>query len=72
MADLGARYASASGVPKDAKLAYFWLTLAFLRGDKTVEKLRGAEAAKLSPAEVAARDRAAQNWKPRMAANPKP
>ena len=72
MAELGGRYASASGVPRDGKLAYFWLTLAFLHGDRSVDKQRAAEAAKLSPAEVAAQDRAAQNWKPRMAAKPKP
>jgi len=72
MADLGARYASASGVPKDEKLAYLWLTLAFLHGDRSAEKLRAAEAAKLPAAEVAAQDRAAQNWKPRMTAKPKP
>jgi uncharacterized protein len=72
MADLGGRYDTASGVAREGKLAYFWLTLAFLHGDKSVEKLRAAEAAKLSPAEVAVQDRAAQNWKPRMAAQPKP
>jgi hypothetical protein len=72
MADLGGRYDTASGVARDGKLAYFWLTLAFLHGEKSVEKLRAAEAAKLSPAEVAGQDRAAQNWKPRMAAKPKP
>jgi len=72
MADLGARYAIGSGVAHDGKLAYLWLTLAFLHGDKSVEKQRAAEAAKLGPAEVAAQDRAAQNWKPRMAVRPKP
>jgi len=72
LADLGGRCASGNGVAKDDKRAYFWLTLAFLHGDKSVEKLRGAEAAKLSPAEVAEQDRAAQNWKPRLpAAKPK-
>ena len=73
MADLGARYAAGNGVDKDYKRAYFWLTLAFLHGDRTVEKMRTAEAAKLTPVEVAAQDHAAQNWKPRMvAAKPKP
>jgi hypothetical protein len=68
MANLGARYASGSGVGKDDKRAYFWLTLAFLHGDKSVEKLRAAEAAKLQPADVTDQDHAAQNWKPRMVA----
>jgi hypothetical protein len=72
MADLGGRYAAANGVARDGKLAYFWLTVAFLHGDRSLEKLRAAEAANLSPAEVAAQDRAAQNWKPRVAAKPKP
>ncbi|HWC95563.1 MAG TPA: tetratricopeptide repeat protein [Candidatus Sulfopaludibacter sp.] len=64
---LGERYATGSGVPKDPKRAYFWMTLAFLRGEKNAEKLRAAAAAKLQPADVATEDRAAQNWKPRMA-----
>lgn len=72
MADLGGRYASASGVARDDKLAYFWLTLAFLHGDRSAEKLRAAAAAKLGAAEVAGQDHAAQNWKPRMTAKPKP
>jgi TPR repeat protein len=73
MADFGARYAAGNGVEKDDKRAYFWLTLAFLHGDRTVEKMRTAEAAKLTPVEVAAQDHAAQSWKPRMvAAKPKP
>jgi hypothetical protein len=73
MADLGARYAAGNGVEKDDKRAYFWLTLAFLYGDRTVEKMRTAEAAKLTPVELAAQDHAAQSWKPRIvAAKPKP
>jgi TPR repeat protein len=68
MANLGGRYASGTGVAKDDKRAYFWLTLAFLHGDKSVEKSRLAEAAKLPPADVTGQDHAAQNWKPRMVA----
>ena len=72
MADLGKRFAMGNGAAKDDKRAYFWLTLAFLHGDKSEEKLRTAEAAKLKPAEVSDQERAAQNWKPRMAsAKPK-
>ena len=69
MADLGKRFASGTGVAKDDKRAYHWLTLAFLHGEKSEEKLRSAEAAKLTPADVAEEDHAAQNWKPRMASN---
>jgi TPR repeat protein len=72
MADLGKRFATGNGVAKDDKRAYLWLTLAFLHGDKSEEKLRTAEAAKLQPAEVAQQEHAAQNWKPRLAsAKPK-
>jgi TPR repeat protein len=64
-ARLGARYATGLGLPQDDKRAYFWLTLAFLHGEKSEEKLRVAEVAKLKPADVAETDQAAQNWKPR-------
>jgi TPR repeat protein len=72
MAELGKRFASGNGVAKDDKRSYFWLTLAFLHGDKSEEKLRPAEAAKLQPTDVTQQEHAAQNWKPRMAsAKPK-
>ncbi|HLK65628.1 MAG TPA: tetratricopeptide repeat protein [Bryobacteraceae bacterium] len=65
LARLGIRYANGMGIAQDSKRAYFWLTLAYLHGDKSVEKLRSAQAAKLSAEEVSASDQAAQNWKPR-------
>jgi hypothetical protein len=72
MSELGKRFTNGNGIAKDDKRAYFWLTLAFLHGDKSEEKLRAAEAAKLQPADVSAQEHAAQNWKPRMAsAKPK-
>jgi TPR repeat protein len=72
MAELGKRFASGNGVAQNDKRAYFWLTLAFLHSDKSEEKLRAAEAAKLTPADVTAQEHAAQNWKPRLAsAKPK-
>ena len=67
MAELGKRFATGNGAAKDDKRAYFWLTLAFLHGDRSEEKLRTAEAARLQPSEVADQERAAQNWKPRVA-----
>jgi len=70
-ARLGRRYANGSGMDKDDRRAYFWLTLAYLHGEKSNEKLRQAEAAKLAPDVVAATDRDAQNWKPRKVAAPK-
>jgi hypothetical protein len=66
-ANFGERYVTGRGVTQDDKRAYLWLTLAFLHGDKSVEKLRAAEAAKLKPAEVAEQEHLAQNWKPRVA-----
>jgi len=65
--NLGERYASGNGVGKNEKRAYFWLTLAFLHGEKSAEKQRTAAAAKLQASDVATEDRAAQNWKPRIA-----
>jgi TPR repeat protein len=67
-ANLGERYATGNGVVKSERRAYFWLTLALLHGDKSVQKMRSAEAANLKPADVTSQDRAAQNWKPRIAA----
>jgi TPR repeat protein len=66
-ARFGLRLATANGITQDHRLAYFWLTLAFLHGDKSQEKLRAAEAAKLTPEVVAATEQAAQDWKPRIA-----
>jgi hypothetical protein len=67
MVNLGMRFATGSGVAQNEQRAYFWLTLAFLHGDKSGEKARSAAAAKLQATDVASEDRAAQNWKPRMA-----
>ena len=64
-AALGTRYARGQGMDRDDKRAYFWLTIAWLHGEKSVEKLRAEAAAKLSPADVSANDKSAQNWKPR-------
>jgi len=62
----GMRFANGSGIAQDHRLAYFWLTLAYLHGDKSQEKLRAAEAAKLAPEVAASTEREAQNWKPRV------
>ena len=66
-ARLGVRYAAGLGIGQDTRRAYFWLTLAYLRGEKSEEKVRTEQAAKLSPKEVSDTDQAAQNWKPRVA-----
>jgi TPR repeat protein len=71
MAALGERYAAGRGVSQDEKRAYFWLTLAFLHGDKSVEKARATLGAKLKPADMVEEDRAAQSWKPRISPRPK-
>lgn len=64
-AALGTRYAHGHGMDRDDRRAYFWLTVAWLHGEKNVEKLRTEEAAKLPATEAAATDKSAQNWKPR-------
>jgi len=64
-AALGTRYARGQGMDRDDKHAYFWLTVAWLHGEKSVDKLRAEEAAKLSPADVSTTEKSAQNWKPR-------
>jgi len=67
LSELGKRFAAGNGVDQNDKRAYFWLTLAFLHGDRSAEKTRSAEAAKLQPADISDQEHAAQNWKPRMA-----
>ena len=64
-AALGTRYAHGRGMDRDDRRAYFWLTVAWLHGEKTVERLRTEESARLSAADLSATDKAAQNWKPR-------
>jgi TPR repeat protein len=66
-ARLGYRYAEGLGIGQDNKRAYFWLTLAYLHGDKTMEKMRTSIAARLSKEDVSSTEQAAQNWKPRVA-----
>jgi hypothetical protein len=66
-ARLGIRYATGLGIAQDDKRAYFWLTLAYLHGDKSVEKMRTSLSAKMTPADVSATEQSAQNWKPRVA-----
>jgi TPR repeat protein len=66
-ARFGTRYATGAGITQDHRLAYLWLTIAFLHGEKSAEKLRSAEAAKLTPDVVKSTDLAAQNWRPRQA-----
>lgn len=65
-ARFGLRYSTGNGIGQDHRLAYFWLTLAYLHGDKSQEKLRAAEAAKLSPEVVTATEQSAQAWKPHL------
>jgi TPR repeat protein len=68
--ELGERFATGRGVAANDKRAYFWLTLAFLHGDKTVEKLRATQAGRLTASDVAAEDHAAQEWKARPFTKP--
>ena len=63
----GKRYATGNAIPQDNQKAYFWLTLGYLHGDKSNEKMRTAVAAKLPAADIASTEQAAQNWHPRKA-----
>lgn len=65
-ARLGSRYAEGRGMDRDNRRAYFWLTLAWLHGEKSVEKERAEVGARLAPEVAAATEKAAQNWKPRV------
>ncbi len=65
---LGLMYAYGQGVPKDEQMAYFWLLLASAQGDQNAAKLRDIVERGLSPAQRAAAQASARNWKPKTAA----
>lgn len=65
---LGAMYFAGEGVPKDQQIAYFWFLLAGAQGDLNAVKLRDFLESSLSPAQRAAAQVSARNWKPKTAA----
>ena len=66
--NLGWMYYSGEGVPKDGQMAYFWWLLASAQGNQSVVKNRDIVERDLSPAQRAAAQAAARNWKPKTAA----
>ena len=65
---LGSMYASGEGVPKDEQSAYFWFLLASAQGNPGAVKSRDILERRLSPAQRAAAQADARNWKPKTAA----
>jgi TPR repeat protein len=60
--ELGLMYATGRSVPTDLVTAHQWLNLAAMRGSKAAAQLRQEIAADMSPAEIAAAQRAARDW----------
>ena len=64
----GSGYWAGRGVPKDLVKAYFWSTLALNQGDSSMEsRLQGLEL-QMTPAQVAAAQAQADDWRQRRAA----
>lgn len=60
--ELGMRYSVGSSVPADLVAAHKWFNIAVLKGCKDAIRLRQEIAANMSPAEIAAAQRAARDW----------
>jgi len=56
-------YIGGEGVPKDDQSAYFWWLLANAQGDQDAAKWRDLVKLDLSPAQRAAAQADARNWK---------
>jgi len=66
--NLGAMYyIGGEGVPRDDQSAYFWWLLANAQGDQDAAKWRDLVDRDLLPAERAAAQADARNWKPKIA-----
>jgi len=60
--ELGIRYSVGSNAPSDLVAAHKWFNIAALKGCKEAIPLRQEIAANMSPAEIAAAQRAARDW----------
>jgi TPR repeat protein len=60
--ELGIRYSVGNSVPTDLVAAHKWFNIAALKGCREAIQLRQEIAAALSPAEIAAAQRAARDW----------
>ena len=66
--NLGVMYRDGQGVLKDDQMAYFWLLLASAQGNQRAVKNRDLMERSLSPAQRAAAQTDARDWKPKTAA----
>ncbi|WP_373059885.1 tetratricopeptide repeat protein [Gemmatimonas sp.] len=66
--NLGVMYDNGRGVPKDEQTAYFWWLLASAQGDEQAARARDIVERRLLPAQRAAAQASARNWKPKIAA----
>jgi TPR repeat protein len=62
---LGSMYAYGIGIPADNVQAYFWYDLAAARGERNAAEKRDLIAKKLTPEQLQAAQRLAQNWTPK-------
>lgn len=60
--ELGMKYSVGNSVPADYVSAHKWFNLAAMKGNKDAIRLRQEIAASMSPAEIAAAQRAARAW----------
>jgi TPR repeat protein len=60
--ELGIRYSVGNSVPTDLVAAHKWFNIAAMKGCKDAIRLRQEVAAGMSPAEIAAAQRAARDW----------
>ena len=60
--ELGMRYAVGNAVETDLIAAHKWFNLAAMKGSKDAVQLRQEIAANMSPADIAAAQRAARAW----------
>ena len=60
--EFGMKYATGDTVMPDLVAAHKWFNLAAMRGNKEAARLRREIAAEMSPAEIAAAQRAARDW----------
>lgn len=59
---LGMMYSVGNSVPTDFVVAHKWFNIAAMKGNKDAIRLRQEIAAGMSPAEIAAAQRAARAW----------
>ncbi len=60
---LGGMYAEGEGLPKDYVLAHMWATLAAVQGNENAVKGRDLLEEVMTPAQLAAAQRLAREWK---------